>query len=174
LRLAAALIAALVCGGCSLTPERPKSLPPPPSPPNGSNRGKIGDSIRLAGSAQAMRVRVLRVIDPVPVGPSDATLDPSARFVGVELELDNLGPAAYNESPLGNASLLTDRGGKADPGPVLGGPCGGGFASHVKIPPGGKRRGCLAFEVAPNRRPATFGFALDSGFAEERGRWRLR
>ena len=171
----AALIVALLCGavGCSLEPAPPKDIPPAPTPAEGSNRGRIGDSIRLEGGALAMRVSVVGVIDSVPVGPSDATVDPGARFVGVEIELENLGPDAYEGSPLGGASLRTDNGREADPVTLLDGPCAGGFASHVKIPPGQKRGGCLAFEVGPGRRANAFLFALDSGFAEEVGTWKL-
>jgi hypothetical protein len=121
-----------------------------------------------------MRVRVVRLIDPVPVGPSDATVNPKGRFVGVEIGLENLGPSPFNESPLGDASLVLDDGREGDPVTLLGGPCAGGFATHVKIAPGAKRGGCLAFEVAAGRRATAFQFALDSGFAEEMGEWRLK
>ena len=105
---------------------------------------------------------------------NDATPNPRARFVGVKVELHNLGPSPYEESPLSDAALFSAGGRAADPVTVLDGPCSGGFASHVKIPAGRTRAGCLAFEVAAGDRPVLFTFALDSGFADEKGTWHLR
>jgi hypothetical protein len=171
---------AVATSGCSGTPQAPKEIPPAPSPPNGANRGKIGDSIRLAGSNSQMRVRVVDLLDPLPVGPADATLNPSARFVGVEIALRNVGQTNYAESPLADAMLV---GGAKAPGgpprkilgePVLGGPCSRPFARHVKVAPGAERSGCLAFEVPAGKPPSVFQFALDSGFGDEVGMWTLK
>ncbi|MFN2612787.1 MAG: hypothetical protein ABR536_05405 [Solirubrobacterales bacterium] len=164
----------LAVAGCSLVPPKAKQIPPPPSTPVGSNKGELGDAIRLTGQQVEMRVRVLRVLDPLPVAPADQTLDRQARFVGVELELENVGTAAYNETPLAGATLITTGGAEASPESVLGGPCAQSFPSNVKVAPGQRRRVCPTFEVAPGKQPATFSFRLDSGFGEEVGEWRLQ
>jgi hypothetical protein len=175
--LFAAAAAAALVAGCSAGPKEPKSIPPPPVPANGSNQAKLGGSIRLAassaGASVQMRVTADRVDDPVEVGGGDATVTPNAHFAGVFITLRNVGDADYDESPLADASLLLSDGAKVLGEGVLGGPCARGFAAHVKVAPGAESSGCIAFEVPAGRRPATFQFALDSGFGEEVGMWKL-
>jgi hypothetical protein len=169
-----AAIAALALAGCSAGPKEPKSIPPPPVPANGSNRGKLGDPIRLAGSASQMRVTADRLLDPVQVGAADATITKGARFAGVFITLQNVGQTNYDESPLADASLVTSGGAKVLGEQVLGGPCAGEFASHVEVAPGATRHGCIVFEVPAGQKPAVFQYALDSGFGEEVGMWQLK
>jgi hypothetical protein len=172
-RGAVTLAVAALLSGCSAGPKEPKSIPPPPVPPNGSNQSKLGGSIRLAGSASQMRVTVSKVDDPVAVAPADAPVEPNARFAGVFITLRNVGDTPYDESPLSDASLLLSGGAKIEGAGVLGGPCARMFASHVTVEPGAERSGCIAFEVPAKQSPATFQFALDSGFGEEVGMWKL-
>jgi hypothetical protein len=106
--------------------------------------------------------------------PADQALTRGARFVGVELTLRNIGQETYSESPLEDSKLLAADGTEADPVNLLGGPCGGRFALHVTLRPGASARGCVPFELAEARRPASFRFALDSGFGPEAGTWDLR
>jgi hypothetical protein len=169
-----AALAALALAGCSAGPKEPKSIPPPPVPANGSNQSKVGGSIRLAGSASQMRVTAQRVLDPVQVGAADATITKGARFVGVFISLLNVGQTNYDESPLADASLVTSGGAKVLGEQVLGGPCAGEFASHVKVVPGATRNGCIVFEIPAGQKPAVFQYALDSGFGEEVGMWQLK
>ena len=165
--------AALLLAGCSATPKEPKSLPPPPVPANGSNQAELGGSIRLASDTVQVRVSLDRISDPVAVAPADAPLTPNARFIGASITIRNVGDTPYDESPLSDASLVLSGGAKVLGEGVLGGPCARGFASHVTVPPGAERSGCIAFEVPAKQQPATFQFALDSGFGEEVGMWKL-
>jgi hypothetical protein len=167
-------VAAMLLAGCSLGPKEPKSLPPAPVPPNGSNQSKLGGSIRLQSEASAIRVTVNRVDDPVVVGAADATVMPKAHFAGVFITLRNVGQTNYDESPLSDASLLLSGVAKVLGEGVLGGPCARGFASHAKVLPGAEASGCIAFEVPAGQSPATFQFALDSGFGQEVGMWQLK
>lgn len=128
----------------------------------------------MKGDDTELRVRVTRVLDPAPAGAADTTLAPRARFVGIQLVLENIGDAAYSESPLQSSKLLTGKGVAADPVTLIGGPCAGRFATHVTLRPGGRRQGCVAFEVGSGERASRFQFALDSGFAPEVGTWTLR
>jgi hypothetical protein len=173
-----AALAMFALAGCSGGPKEPKSIPPPPVPANGSNQAKVGGSIRLAassaGSSVQARVTVDRVDDPVAVGAADATVTPNAHFAGVFITLRNVGDTSYDESPLSDASLLLSGGAKVLGEGVLDGPCARGFASHAKVLPGAEASGCIAFEVPAAQSPATFQFALDSGFGEEVGMWQLK
>ncbi|HKH22328.1 MAG TPA: hypothetical protein VKA88_01800 [Solirubrobacterales bacterium] len=173
--LATALLIGLVAtspAGCSLS-NRPKPIPPPPNTDTTPDTGSVGTPITIRGSETELEVRLTRVLDPVSGSPGDVTLDPGARFVGIELTLRNIGDRVYSESPLAGARLLLAGGRKADGVNLLGGPCGGRFPLHVGLRPGEKASGCMPFEVPGNRRPTRFLFRLDSGFGTEIGTWRL-
>jgi hypothetical protein len=167
------LLVAVLGTGCSLEPEKPESIPPP-RVEDTPDKGKIGDAITVRGQETELQVRVVGVLDPAPAAPADTPLDPRARFVGVDLRLRNIGEGRYSESPLAGSTLLTAGGGEAEPVNLIGGPCGGDFALRVALAPGARRAGCVPFEVSAGERPVSFEFALDSGFAPEVGRWRLK
>lgn len=173
LAAASAAAAAMVLAGCSLAPDVPEQIPPAPGTPRGANQGAIGDSIRLSGDQTAIRVGVLRVLDPLAVGPGDKTLEKRARFVGVEVELKNVGEAVYDETPLAGATLVTADGAEIDGEIVLGGPCAGRFPSNLRVPPGRSRKDCMVFELGAAEVPARFTFRLNSGFGDEVGEWTL-
>jgi hypothetical protein len=171
--VALAVLASLA-GGCSLVPEQPKTNPPPPGTPIGSNQGRIGDSIRLTGEKEALRIRVLRVLDPVPVGAADGTYVKGARFVGVQVEIKNVGESVYDETPLSGATLVTAAGREIDGESVLGGPCESRFPSNLRVPPGKRRGDCMVFEVPGGDVAAKFTYALESGFGQELATWTLK
>ena len=164
------LAGALGAGGCTLVPEKPEPIPAPVDRDT-ADTGRVGDAITVLGQETELRVRVQRVRDPVPSG-SDRPLRPGARFVGIEVRIENIGEGRYSASPLGDAELLTDRG-PADPTTLLFGPCAKGFTSHVNLAPGDGRDGCLTFEARPGAELTEFRYALDSGFAPEVGTWKL-
>jgi len=170
--LLAALLAAPL-SGCSLL-KKEKSLPPPPNTDTTPDTGGIGTPITIRGSRTELEVRVTRLLDPAPVGAGDQTLDPGARFVGIELDLRNIGNGTYAESPGEDSKLLLAGGSAADGVNLLGGPCGGRFPLHVTLHPGARAAGCVPFEVPRPGRPQRFQFALDSGFGSEVGTWNLR
>jgi hypothetical protein len=170
--LAGALLA-LVAGGCTLR-NGSKSLPPPANTDTTPDTGGIGTPVTVRGSRTELEVRVTRLIDPVAGGSADTTLEPGARFVGVELALRNIGRGTYAESPGEDSKLLLAGGSEAAGVNLLGGECGGDFPLLVVLKPGDRARGCVPFEVSRGGRPDRFQFALDSGFGTEVGTWRLR
>jgi hypothetical protein len=168
----------LLAGGCTLGEKRPEPIPPKPSTDTTPDQGPVGTPITIrgehTGSKQTqLEVRLTRVIDPVAGSPADRALAKGARFVGVQLALRNIGEGIYSESPLADSKLLAADGTEADPVNLLGGPCGGRFALHVTLRPRAGANGCVAFELGGGQRPASFQFALDSGFGPEVGTWNL-
>lgn len=150
-----------------------------PGAPVDASRGKaqtatVGDSLTLEGlEGLRMKVTVLRVIDPLSGGQFDAPQGGN-RFVGVKIRLRNVSDLTYDDSPSNGAQLLDGQGEQAQGGYVIGGQCAGDFPSRAKIAPRAKQQGCLVFEMKKGRNPKLFQFALDSGFADENGEWRLR
>ncbi|WP_156325392.1 hypothetical protein [Nonomuraea sp. SBT364] len=47
------------------------------------------------------------------------------------------------------------------------------LSPRVTLAAGDQRRGTLVFEVPKNAKIERFQFALESGFAEQKGEWRL-
>lgn len=167
-----AVLCALALGGCA--PTTTQNSPDSSSGGAGKRRvARIGNAITLKGNTNTMRVRVLKVIDPLPAGQYDKA-PAGKRYVGVELTIQNTGQATYNDSPSNGAHILTSTDEQADSTVLSGGPCSSGFASSSTIAAGDRRRGCIPFEVPKGARPRTFQFALDSGFGPQSGEWRLR
>jgi hypothetical protein len=138
----------------------------PPTPAAGG----IGDAITLTGTGLGvrMRVKVLRILDPVP-GRAGA----GKRLVGVRLRLVNTGIEIF-ESELRNAALTYGAKGHA---PALLGRnagCSNGFSGLLRLDVGRRAEGCLLFQVPSGRAPKTLLLALEQVPAEAGGRWRLR
>ncbi|WP_394303997.1 DUF4352 domain-containing protein [Sphaerimonospora cavernae] len=94
------------------------------------------------------------------------------RFVAIELRLENKGRAVYDDSPSNGAKLIDDQGQQYRPtfGDVREGV---DFRGSVSVASGDMRKGVLVFELPVNVKPAKFQFALNSGFADQKGEWVL-
>jgi hypothetical protein len=150
------------------TTEEPAAPPKP-------KIAKVGDAITLAGQDEGseMKVTLTAVLDPLPVGEFDSPAS-GKRFVGIVIRMTNTGTANYSDSPSNGADIIYGADEQADGTIVSEGPCGGGFSSQTRIAPGDSRKGCLPFEVGANNKLKQFQFTLDSGFADETGKWSLR
>jgi hypothetical protein len=97
---------------------------------------------------------------------------PGYRYVGVQVRLGNVGQTVYDDSPENGAILIDDRGEQhyADLAEVT---AGDGFGGHVQLQEEETRTGYIVFQLPQNVRPATFQFALDSGFAQNMAQWTL-
>jgi hypothetical protein len=145
------------------------SATPTPKP----KKAGIGDSITLAGSDAKISVKLLGIRDPLSAGDYDQP-DSGKRYVGIMIEMANVGTTTYKDSPGNGATIIYGNDEQASNTLVVGGPCAGSFANDVRIAPGAKRRGCIPFELPKSRKAKMLQFALDSGFADEDGEWVLR
>lgn len=136
-------------------------------------KASLGDPITLESTDVKMRVRTTKTIDPLAGGEFDKP-DAGRRYVGVQVELVNVGKTAYDDSPSNGAKLLTATDEQAESTILLAGSCAGDFGSSAKIAPGSRQQGCLPFQVPSAARLKTFQFGLDSGFGPQTGEWRLR
>lgn len=187
-------MAAAVIGGCATANPSTKDTPDSAStssaaatstpkakkkavakPTAAPKKAGIGDSITLKGmEGETVKVKLLRVLDPAPAGEFD-TPSSGKRYVGVELQLTNVGAKTYKDSPSNGATMIYGASRQADATLLSDGPCAAnGFASDARIAPGAKRRGCIPFEIGKSSKARTFQFALDSGLADEGGEWQLR
>jgi hypothetical protein len=173
-------ISAVLLTGCS-TPTvseatGPKQEQPADAPleePKERDAARVGGTLTLSGTEHGvdMAITPLRVVDPAP--PADPYLGPGDgnRFVGVELELANVGTSVYRDFPANGARLIDSRSRQYDPafmeikvGPTL---------AQTTIAKGDKRVGFVTFEVPRGTRLAKLQLTLDSGFGPETGEWRL-
>lgn len=173
-----AVISLAGCGGDTTTIVKTVTAETEPAPESkpvsepSDPRAGIGDLLTLAASDATLKIRLGRVIDPLPVGTYDSAKN-GHRFVGIELAVKNTGPNAYSDSLSNGSAIILRDGTQADPTLVSGGPCGNDFGVDVKIAADDKRVGCIAFEVPESKRLRSFQFTPASGFGEETGEWEL-
>ncbi|MCK2214174.1 DUF4352 domain-containing protein [Actinomadura sp. ATCC 31491] len=146
----------------------------PEQPAQGQQTAALGQALTLTGADPALRVAVTveRLISPATPADDVMKPQPGSRFVGVQMTLANQGQAAYNDSPSNGAELVDAEGRqyRSSPAQVREGQA---FAGTASVSTGGTRTGVLVFELPEAARPVTFQFALNSGFAQQKGEWRL-
>ena len=169
------------CGGTTVktvtttapSPGGASTSPAPETTPGqtGTAPAKVGSALTLAGyNGLKMKVTVTAYLDPA-TGGEFVTPQQGARFVGVKLDLVNVGQQAFDDAPNNGATLITNTDEQADATVTTGGSCES--PSTVTIAPGDRRVVCIPFEIPAEQRGKTFQFALDSGFANEKGQWSL-
>ncbi|MBO3745600.1 DUF4190 and DUF4352 domain-containing protein [Streptosporangiaceae bacterium NEAU-GS5] len=130
----------------------------------------VGGTITLHGFENLqMDVTVTKVI--LNATPANDFLTPKGRYVAVEVELANTGSVAYSDSPSNGAVLIDDEDqqyqatyGEVKQGVQL---------TTTSIASGDRRKGVLVFDIPADVRLVKFQFALNSGFADEKGEWAI-
>jgi hypothetical protein len=138
----------------------------------------IGDETTLKGLHGAMKVKVLKVQDPMKSPPAKGLIREvprkGNRFVGVNVVLTNVGDKPYSDSILNGAHLVTDVAKAAQPTILLSGKCQSKFGTKTRVPAGGSKTGCLPFQVKKAAKVSGFELTLDSGYGPEKGSWTIR
>lgn len=172
--VAVLMIMSFGCGEPSVTTEADEpGDEQAPAATEQSQSAAVGDPITLQGSDDALKVRVtvVSVVDPAQGGDEFTQPGEGNRFVAVQLRLENVGDAVYDDSPSNGATLIDAEGQSFDStlletnaGPDLGSPT---------INKGDSRLGYVSFEVPTTSQITRFQFGLDSGFADQKGEWTL-
>ncbi|GGY42450.1 DUF4352 domain-containing protein [Streptomyces djakartensis] len=153
-------------GGAEKEPAAEKSAPP--------EVAGVGDTIALKGteSGSGLDVTVVKVVDNAESGDEFFAPEDGRRWVGVQFRLVNTGTKAYSDSPGNGAQIADDQGQQF--GTVLADiTAGPSMSSDVRLKPGAKALGWVVFEVPKASKAATVSFAMESGFAEQVGEWKL-
>src|SRR4051794_28883333 len=74
---------------------------------DGPTKVALGDEATLTGLHGDMKVRVTKVVDPLP-NPETERPKAGRRFVGVQVTLTNVGKEPYRDAPLNGSMLVTD------------------------------------------------------------------
>ena len=174
---AIATLAALALTGCGGGDEPASTGGGATATPTASGAGKegptkvaLGEEATLTGLKGDMKVRVTKVVDPLP---NPATERPKAgrRFVGVQVTLTNVGKEPYRDAPLNGSMLVTDLPKAANPTILIGGRCTSKLGTKLRMPAGTEKRLCLPFQVKKKAKISAFRFRLNSGFGPETGEW---
>jgi hypothetical protein len=127
----------------------------------------LGATQTLSGLSSGERMAVR----PYKVARFNASIRPPAGkiWVGVWLAMKNVGKKPYSDTPLDGASLTTSANQTITGSISIGGACAN--PGILKIASGKSANTCVAFEVPKGARLSAFGFALDAGFAAQKGKW---
>lgn len=133
-----------------------------------SGPAKIGDAITISGfnDGEQVKVTVLKIQNTTPKNEY-ITPEEGNRLVAVQFRIENIGTAAYDDSPSNGARVIDADSQQFDadvvfsdsaPGPDL--------PSAMKIRPGGKAVGYLVFQVPRASKIAGVQFGMNSGMGE--------
>lgn len=149
---------------------KPAATAKPGGGKEGTTKVALGEEATLSALEGEMKVRVTKVIDPLP---NPATERPKAgrRFVGVRVTLTNVGDEAYRDAPLNGSMLVTDLPKAANPTILIGGGCPSRLGTKLRMPAGSKKALCLPFQVKKKAKISAFRFRLNSGYGPETGEW---
>lgn len=180
--IAACALSLTACNpGNSTVTDKPKAAPassngkkPAAKKSKAPDVAKVGDTIALKGTDDGSKldVTVVKVVDPAKGSDEFTTPATGKRFVGVQFRLVNTGSVAYSDSP-SNGVQLADKDGQqfqSTFGDISAGPS---MAAEVKLKPGAKALGWIVFEVPKASKVSVVQFAMNSGFADQTGEWKL-
>jgi hypothetical protein len=136
----------------------------------GPTKVAMGEEATLTGLHGDMKVRVTKVVDPLP-DPETERPKAGRRFVGVQVTLTNVGTEAYRDAPLNGSMLVTDLPKAANPTILIGGRCTSKLGTKLRMPASTKKSLCLPFQVKKKAKISAFRFRLNSGFGPETGEW---
>lgn len=138
----------------------------------------VGDETTLKGLHGSMKVKVLKVMDPMKAPPAKGLIREvprkGNRFVGVQVTLTNVGGQPYSDSILNGARLVTDVAKGSQPTILLSGKCQSKFGTKTRVAAGATKSGCLPFQVKKAAKVSGFELTLDSGYGPEKGSWAVR
>ncbi|MFI8104569.1 DUF4352 domain-containing protein [Streptomyces sp. NPDC086023] len=164
-RLPASLLAALalVAGGLG---AQASAAPAEPVP--------LGTTVTLTGQrSEKVAVTVLKVVDPATSSDEFFTPDEGNRYVSVQFRLKNIGRGPYRDSPVNGATLVDAQGQQFDADVVAKTTAGPRLPVALTIPAGNTALGYLTFQLPDGSKPVTVQFALNSGYAEDVGEWKV-
>ncbi|TMR09008.1 DUF4352 domain-containing protein [Nonomuraea turkmeniaca] len=133
----------------------------------------IGGAITLQGMDPGLKVTVTlnKVVNPA-TGDQFSKPQSGNKFVALEVTLANQGQAVYSDTPT-NGAILIDSEGQQYRSTFHQVQEGQSFGGLATINTGDTRKGVIVFEVPEPAKLAKFQFALNSGFADQKGEWTL-
>ncbi|NAS22516.1 DUF4352 domain-containing protein [Herbidospora sp. NEAU-GS84] len=170
------------------TPNRGPATSKPTAPPSdaatapeeqpagdasGDGPAAIGSAITLQGLDSDVQVdaAVTQIFDPATSENDFIKPKAGARWVAVEMQLKNTGTAVYTDAPSIGLKLIDAEGQQYSQ--TFGDVKEGEVFSSITANPGDTRKGVVLFEVPDGAKLAKLQFALNTGFASEKGEWAI-
>ncbi|OKJ11750.1 DUF4352 domain-containing protein [Kitasatospora sp. CB01950] len=175
------LAAATACGPENTVSTTPKSAAPASAadasgeaPKSGAQTAKVGDTLALKGveKSNAADVTLVKVVDNAEGANEYTKPADGKRFVSVQFRVKATGSAAYADAPANSAKILDDQG-QGYSATVAETKAGPEFPVPANIAPGESALGFITFEIPSGAKLDKVQFALNSGFAQQTGQWKL-
>ncbi|MDH6706250.1 hypothetical protein P3T27_002973 [Kitasatospora sp. MAA19] len=135
---------------------------------------KVGDTIALKGMDKGNTADVTTVKVADPAESANEYLKPAdgKRYVAVQFQIKATGAQAYSEAPWGSAKVVDAQGQAYGPS-LAETKAGPAFQTPTNIAPGETGKGFVTFEVPVDAKLDKVQFALDNGFANQVGQWKI-
>jgi hypothetical protein len=149
------------CGGSS-TPKQP--APPAStatSTPAADTTKRAGSSITVPAAGTQLKIKVLKVIDPLPA-PKQTGPYAGDRVFAIALSVRKVGQQPYAGTPADEGSVQSTGGEGAPNAPFTSGRCAK-LEHSIKLAPGRSASGCLAFDLLPSQNAALFHYSAGAG-----------
>ncbi|GAB3161908.1 DUF4352 domain-containing protein [Microbispora hainanensis] len=134
---------------------------------------EVGGTLTLEGRDPGVKVdvTVTKVVEKAT--PASDFLKPKSgnRYVAIEFRIKNKGRAVYSDAPSNGAKLIDDQGQQYNT--TYGEVREGVLFGAITVSPGDIRKGVVLYEIPESVKLAKFQFALNSGFADQKGEWVL-
>ncbi|GAA2790753.1 DUF4352 domain-containing protein [Kitasatospora sp. CM 4170] len=135
---------------------------------------KVGDTIALKGmeKGNTADVTAVKLVDPAESANEFLKPADGKRYVAVQFQIKATGTQAYGESPLSSAKVVDAQGQSYGPtfAETKAGP---DFQTPTNIASGETGKGFVTFEVPTDAKIDKIQFALDNGFANQVGQWKI-
>lgn len=131
-----------------------------------SGAAKIGDPVTIKGSDTSLQVTAMKVVPFTQATNSFEKPGKGKRFVAVQFQLSNVGKKAYDDAPTNGSVVIDPKGQQFQATFISGIKAGPLFPATIKIVPGGKALGYVAYEVPLKAKIAQVQYAMDSGFSD--------
>ncbi|MFJ2868774.1 DUF4352 domain-containing protein [Kitasatospora sp. NPDC087314] len=135
---------------------------------------KVGDTIALKGmdKGNTADVTTVKVVDPAESANEYLKPADGKRYVAVQFQIKAAGAQAYSEAPWGSAKVVDAQGQAYGPS-LAETKAGPAFQTPTNIAPGETGKGFVTFEVPVDAKLDKVQFALDNGFANQVGQWKI-
>ncbi|WP_033218755.1 DUF4352 domain-containing protein [Kitasatospora phosalacinea] len=135
---------------------------------------KVGDTIALTGleKKDTADVTLVKVVDPAESANEYLQPAEGKRYVSVQFRIKATGSGAYTDTPVTGAKLI-DTQGQGFTSTFAETKAGPEFPGSVNIAPGESSLGFVTFEIPSDAKIDKVQYALNSGFAEQSGQWKL-
>ncbi|MEU3558072.1 DUF4352 domain-containing protein [Streptomyces fragilis] len=133
---------------------------------------EVGDTVHLTGlkNGEKLAVTVVKVVDPVT--GKDTGPGTGERYVAVQFRLHNTGSQQYRDAPINSAKVVDEQGHEFGSW-IAETTAGPGFTGTTTLSVGDTALGYVTFKVPEGSEIAEIQFTMDSGFADDTGKWRV-